>query len=83
MEIIEQWKIQMALGKIGYTEKSMQSVLMHFRFDQHAELPRPTYFKNNDECRANLSMMVCNKSYLFDNEHILSNSDDFYVVHAS
>lgn len=63
--------------------KNVRSVLMHLRFDQHAELHRPTCFKKNDECRANLPMMICNKSYLFDNEHILSNSDDFHVVHAS
>ena len=64
-------------------QKNMRSVLMHLRFDQHEELHRPTCFKKCDECRANLPMMVCNKSYLFDNEHILSNSDDFHVVHAS
>ena len=63
--------------------KNMRSVLMHLRFDHHDELHRPTCFKKNDECRANLPMMVCNKSYLFDNEHILSNSDDFHIVHAS
>ena len=63
--------------------KNIRSVLMHLRFDQHAELHRPTCFKKNDECRANLPTMICNKSYLFDNEHILSNSDDFHVVHAS
>ena len=28
-------------------------------------------------------MMVCDKSFLFDNQHILSNSSDFQVVHAS
>ena len=44
---------------------------------------RPTCFKKNDKCRANLRMMVCNKSYLFDNEHVLANSNDFHVVRAS
>ena len=56
---------------------------MHLRFDQHEELHRPTYFKKNDKCRANLPMMVCDKSNSFDNEHILSNSNDLHVVHAS
>ena len=63
--------------------KNMRFVSMHLRFDQHEELHRPTCFKKNAECRANLQMMICDKSYLFDNEHILSNSNDFHVVHAS
>ena len=63
--------------------KKMRSVLMHLRFDQHEELHVPYCFKKNDECRASLPMMVCNKSFLFDNQHILSNSSDFHVVHAS
>ena len=42
--------------------KNTGPVLMHLRFDQHEELHRPTCFKKNDECRANLPMMVCNKS---------------------
>ena len=61
--------------------KNTHSVLMHLRFDQHDEVHWPTCFKKNDECRANLPMMVCNKSYLFDNEHILANSNDFHVVY--
>ena len=70
-------------GENWLRNKNMRSVLMHLRFDQHDELHRPTCFKKNDECRANLPMMVCDKSYLFDNEHILSNSSDFHVVQAS
>ena len=46
--------------------------LIHLRFDQHKELHRSTCFKKNDKCRANLPVMVCNKPYLFDNEHILA-----------
>ena len=40
-------------------------------------------FQKNDECRANLPMMVCKKMYLFNNEHILANSNGFHVARAS
>ena len=63
--------------------KDIRSVLVHLRFDQHAQLHRPTCFKKSEECRANLPMLICNESYLFDNEHVLANSDAFHVVHAS
>ena len=45
---------------------------MHLRFDKYEELyrPTPTCFKKDDEYRADLPMMVCNKLYVFDNEQV-------------
>ena len=56
--------------------KNIRSVLVHLRFDQHAQLHCPTCFKKSEECRTKLPMLICNETYLFDNKHILVNSDD-------
>lgn len=39
--------------------------------------------KKSDKCRANLPMLVCNGSYLFDNQHILENPEVFHIVFTS
>ena len=63
--------------------KDIHLVLVHLRFDQHAQLHRSPCFKKSEEGCANLPMLICNESYVFDNEHVLANYDAFHVVHAS